>query len=109
MLLPEDFDNETQARIFAVLKEHAGENMSALFADERARPLMNALMALDARAERIRRDGLYPSKASFRELWLQLVILSRRRSQRETDDYDEKESLRAEITSLERALRVPTS
>ncbi len=109
MLLPEDFGDEDQARVFAVLKEHAGANMSAVFSDERARPLMDLLMLLDAEAARIRRDDLYPSKASIRELWLRLVILSRRRSQREVDDYDEKESLGREIRSLEGALRAVSS
>jgi len=109
MLLPEDFGDEDQARVFAVLKEHAGANMSAVFSDERARPLMDLLMLLDAEAARIRRDDLYPSRASIRELWLRLVILSRRRSQREVDDYDEKESLGREIRSLEGALRAVSS
>ncbi len=109
MLLPEDFGDEAQARIFAIIKEHAGTNMGAVFTDERARPLMDALMALDAEAQRISRDGLYSSKASIRELWLRLVILSRRRSQQETEDYDEKEALREEIGTLEGALRVSSS
>ena len=74
--------------------------MSAVFSDERSRPLMDVLMALDAQAEKIRQDGLYASKTSIRELWLRLVILSRRRSQRETEDFDEKEVLRADIRSL---------
>jgi hypothetical protein len=104
MLLPEDFGDEDQARVFAVLKEHAGANMSAVFSDERARPLMDLLMVLDAEAARIRRHGLYPTMASIHELWLTLVILSRRRTQRETDDYDAKETLRKEIGSLEEAL-----
>ena len=105
MLLPEDFGDEAQARVFALLKDHAGENLAGVFSDERARPFMDTLMALDEAAGRMRRDGLYSSETSVRELWLRLVILSRRRSQRETDDYDEKESLQAEIRSLERALR----
>lgn len=109
MLLPEDFGDEDQARAFAVLKEHAGANMSAVFSDERARPLMDLLMVIDAEATRIRRDDLYPSKSSIRELWLRLVILSRRRSQREVEDYDEKESLGREIRSLEGALRAVSS
>jgi DNA primase len=104
MLLPEDFGDEDQARVFAVLKEHAGANMSAVFSDERARPLMDLLMVLDAEAARIRRHGLYPTTASIHELWLTLVILSRRHTQRETDDYDAKETLRKEIGSLEEAL-----
>ena len=109
MLLPEDFGDEDQARVFAVLKEYAGANMSAVFSDDRARPLMDLLMVIDAEATRIRRDDLYPSKSSIRELWLRLVILSRRRSQREVDDYDEKETLGREIRSLERALRAVSS
>jgi DNA primase len=104
MLLPEDFGDEDQARVFAVLKEHAGANMSAVFSDGRARPLMDLLMVLDAEAARIRRHGLYPTTASIHELWLTLVILSRRHTQRETDDYDAKETLRKEIGSLEEAL-----
>lgn len=109
MLLPEDFGDEGQARVFALLKEHAGGDTGAVFSDERARPLMDLLMALDAEAARIRRDNLYSSKASIRELWLRLVILSRRRTQRETDDYDAKETLRKEIASLQEARRSTAS
>ena len=101
MLLPEDFGDEGQARLFALLKERAGGDMNAVFTDERARPLIDLLMVLDAEAARIRRDNLYPSTASIRELWLRLVIRSRRRTQRETDDYDAKETLRREIGALE--------
>jgi DNA primase len=109
ILLPEDFGDESQARVFALLKERAGGEMSAVFSDERARPLMDLLMVLDAEASRIRRDNLYLSRASIRELWLRLVILSRRRTQRETEDFDAKETLRREINSLEEARRSTAS
>ena len=37
--------------------------------------------------------------------WLRLGILSRERNKREKTDYDEKETLQAEIQALKEALR----
>ena len=95
-----DFGDETYARIFVLLREHAGENLNAVLSDERARPLMDGISALASEGER-----LYASKASVREAWLRLGILSRQRSKRETPDYDEKETLQAQIQALNEALR----
>jgi DNA primase len=100
MLRAEDFGDETHARIFALLREHAGENLGAILSDERARPLMDRISALASEGER-----LYASEASVRESWLRLGILSRQRSKRETPDYDEKDALQAEIQTLKAALR----
>jgi DNA primase len=96
----EDFSDETQVRLFSLLREHAGEDLDAVLADARARPLMDRIGALASQGER-----LYPSESSVREAWLRLAILSRERSKRETQDYDRKELLQAEIQSLKRALR----
>jgi DNA primase len=99
-LRTEDFRDETHARIFTLLKEHAGEDLDAVLSDERARPLMDQIGALASEGER-----LFPSESSTREAWLRLGILSRERSKRETPDYDQKELLQSEIQQLKQALR----
>jgi hypothetical protein len=100
-----DFDTESQCSIFGLLREHPGENLESILADERARALMDQLVALGAEAEEIRRNGLYSSVASVREAFLRLGILSRQRSKNETTDYDEKDELQKEIRVLTDALR----
>jgi DNA primase len=99
-LRDEDFRDETQARIFALLREHAAADLDAVLLDERARPLMDRIGALASQGEK-----LFPSEGSVREAWLRVAILSRERSKRETPDYDLKERLQAEIQSLKQALR----
>jgi DNA primase len=99
-LRTEDFRDETQARIFTLLREHAGRDLDALLSDERARPLMDQIGALASQGER-----LYPSETSVREAWLRLAILSREQIKRETSDYDEKDILQSEIQHLKQALR----
>jgi DNA primase len=99
-LRTEDFRDETQARIFTLLREHAGRDLDAVLSDERARPLMDQIGALASQGER-----LYPSETSVREAWLRLAILSREQIKRETSDYDEKDVLQSEIQHLKQALR----
>jgi DNA primase len=99
-LRTEDFRDETQARIFTLLREHAGRDLDTVLSDERARPLMDQIGALASQGER-----LYPSKISVREAWLRLAILSREQSKRETPDYDKKDALQSEIQHLKQALR----
>ena len=98
-LRTEDFGDETDARIFALLRERAGEGLETVLSDDRARPLMDRIGSLVSEGER-----LYASEASVREAWLRLGILRRQRSKRETPDYDEKEALQAEIQTLKEAL-----
>jgi DNA primase len=99
-LREEDFRDDTHARIFTLLREHAGEDLDGVLSDERARPLMDQIGALASQG-----DKLYPSENSVREAWLRLAILSREQSKRETPDYDEKDVLQAEIQHLRQALR----
>ena len=99
-LRKEDFRDDTHARIFTLLREHAGEDLDAVLSDERARPLMDRIGALASQG-----DKLYPSASSVREAWLRLAILSREQSKRETPDYDEKDALQVEIQRLKQALR----
>ncbi len=99
-LRTEDFRDETHARIFTLLREHAGRDLDAVLSDERARPLMDRIGALASQGER-----LYPSETSAREAWLRLAILSRELSKRETQDYDRKDVLQSEIQHLKQALR----
>lgn len=105
VLRAEDFSDETQARIFSLLLEHAGNGFDTIFSTDRARPLMDQLGALSSRAEEIRQDHLYPSEASVQEAWLRLGILSRQRKKRDTRDYDEKERFQSEMQALREALR----
>ena len=104
MLCDEDFRNDTQARIFTLLREHAGGDLDAVLVDERARPLMDRIGALASQGER-----LFPSEGSVREAWLRLAILSREHSKRETPDYDRKEQLQMEIQHFKHALRSVSS
>ena len=99
-LRKEDFRGDAHARIFTLLREHAGQDLDGVLSDERARPLMDQIGALASKGER-----LYPSKSSVREAWLRLAILSREKSKRETPDYDEKDALQSEIQRLKLALR----
>jgi DNA primase len=96
----EDFRDETHAKIFALLRDHAGRDLDAVLSDQRARPLMDQIGALATQGER-----LYPSQTSVREAWLRLAILSREQSKRETPDYDLKDALQSEIQHLKQALR----
>ena len=105
MLRAEDFGDETHARIFALLQEHAGEDLGTILSDERARDLMDRLVALGAAAEEMRRKDLYSSEASVRMTWLRLGILSREISKRQTNDLDGKEALQHDIQTLREALR----
>jgi hypothetical protein len=100
----EDFGDEEQASLFSLLSEHAGEDLDAVLADERARPLMDQIGALASQGER-----LYPSESSAREAWLRLAILSREQRKRQTPDYDRKETLQSEIQLLKQALRSVSS
>ncbi len=99
-LRTEDFRDDTHARIFTLLREHAGRDLDAVLSDERARPLMDQIGALASQGER-----LYPSETSVRAAWLRLAILSREHSKRETQDYDRKDVLQSEIQHLKQALR----
>jgi DNA primase len=92
-----DFIDETHARIFALLVEHA-EDPGAVLSDERARPLMDEISALRAAGEK-----LYPSEASLRTAWFRLAVLSREKAKLLTDDFDEKFRLHAEIKRLNAA------
>jgi hypothetical protein len=98
VLEPGDFGDETQARIFALLAEHAGEDLGAVLSDERARPLLDEISALRAMEKR-----LYPSEDSLRAAWFRLAALSRERAKFLTDDFDEKSRLHKEMKRLSAA------
>ncbi len=75
VLRPADFWSDGQLAVFELLLDHAGKPFDELAADERARPFMNQIGGLAARAEQIRREGLYPSERAVREAFLRLVVL----------------------------------
>jgi DNA primase len=93
-----DFGDEAHARIFALLAEHAGEDLEAVLSDERARPLLDEISALRASEEKV-----YPSEVSLRAAWFRLAALSRERAKLLTDDFDEKYRLHAEFKRLNKA------
>ncbi len=97
MLVNGDFADDTHARIFALLAEYV-EDPCAILSDERARPLMDEISALQAVGER-----LYPSEASLRAAWFRFAALSREKAKLLTDDFDEKFRLHAEIKRLNAA------
>ena len=98
VLEPGDFGDEAHARVFALLLEHAGEDLGAVLSDERARSLLDEISALQAAGEK-----LYPSETSLRAAWLRVGALSRERAKALTDDLDEKFRLHGEIKRLNRA------
>ena len=94
------------AKIFPLLRDHAGRDLDAVLADQRARPLMDQIGALGCPGGETLPLLL---RTSVREAWLRLGILSREHSKRETPDYDEKESSASGDPSSQRgsALRQP--
>jgi len=98
VLKAEDFGDERQARIFALLAEQAGKDPGAVLSDERARPLLDEISALQAMGER-----LYPSEDTLRAAWFRLAALSREKTKTATDDFDQKYRLHAEIKDLNAA------
>ena len=98
MLGTGDFGDEAQAQIFSLIAEHAGENSEKILFDEHARPLLDEISALRAAGER-----LYPSTDTLRAAWFRLAALSRERAKLETDDFDEKLRLHAEMKRLSKA------
>ncbi len=99
VLQPADFGDDTQKRVYTLLLEHVGEPPNAFLSDERARPLLDEISALQAAGETLPE----PSEASLRAAWLRLGALSRERAKARTDDFDEKFRLHAETRRLERA------
>ncbi len=98
VLETKDFGDEEHARIFALLSEHAGEDLRSALSDERARPLLNEISALQAAGER-----LYPSAASLRAAWFRLAALSREKAKLLTEDFDKKYRLHLQIKHLNEA------
>ncbi|MDQ4002320.1 MAG: DNA primase [Actinomycetota bacterium] len=98
MLGKEDFGEDAHARIFALLAEHAGEDPRTVLSDERARPLLDEISALQVAGEK-----LYPSSASLRAAWFRLAALSREKAKLLTDDFDEKYRLHVESKHLNEA------
>jgi DNA primase len=84
MLEAGDFGDETHASIFALLAEHAGEDSGLILSDERARPLLDEISALQALGER-----LYPSPTSLRAACLRLRLLNRERAKQALKDRED--------------------
>jgi DNA primase len=93
-----DFADDAHASVFALLREHAGEDLGAVFSAERARSLLDEIGALQAAGEK-----LYPSDTSLRAAWLRVGALSRERAKTLAEDMDEKFRLHEEIKRLNRA------
>ena len=91
-----DFVDEAHAKIFSLLAEYP--DLGLVLSDERARPLLDEISALQAVGER-----LYPSAASLHAAWFRLAALSRAKAKTLTDDLDEKYRLHEQIKNLNAA------
>jgi DNA primase len=92
MLEAGDFGDETHASIFTLLAEHAGEDSGLIISDERARPLLDEISALQALGER-----LYPSATSLHAACLRLRLLNRelaKQALKEREDLDDESWVR---------------
>jgi DNA primase len=98
MLRTGDFDTEAQKQIFALLSEHAGEDLEAVLSDERARPLLDEIYTLQATGEK-----RYPSLDTLRAAWFRLAALSREKAKLWIEDLDEKYRLHVQIKHLNEA------
>ncbi len=98
MLRTGDFDTEAQKQIFVLLSEHAGEDLEAVLSDERARPLLDEIYALQAVGEK-----RYPSLDTLRAAWFRLAALSREKAKLSIEDFDEKYRLHVQIKHLNEA------
>jgi DNA primase len=76
-LQAEDFGNEMQAHLFSILVQHSGDDISAVFSDQRVRSLMDQVGALASEGER-----LFSSPNSFKAAWLRLAVLSHEKALR---------------------------
>jgi len=112
VLQAQDFGNDSQAGVFSLLQEHAGEGVDAILADEQSQPyldLISALISEGARdvitTDRNRRgEKIVPSRADAAQAWIGLKLLSCERAKRDTEDLDEKERIRNQVQTLKQAL-----
>ncbi len=100
-LRAEDFREEAQARIFALLREHAGRDLDAVLSDERARPLMDQIGALAAK----RREALPVRGLHSGGLAAARDPEPRARQARDVPTTTVRRTLQSEIQALKEALR----
>jgi DNA primase len=113
MLDTGDFGSEVYARIFLILREHAGKGFDHILTDERARPYLDSISELYAEGAKNvfsteRRRGekskeIPPSRAEAVDAWLSLKILALKQASLQTSDLDTKERLASEIKLLKSA------
>jgi DNA primase len=112
VLQADDFGDESQAGVFSLLQEHAGENVDAILADERAQSHLDLISALVSEGTRDvittdrnrRGEKIVPSRADAAQAWIGLKLLSCERAKRDTEDLDEKERIRDRMQTLKEAL-----
>ena len=112
VLNAKDFSDDSQAGVFSLLQEHAGESVDAILADERAQPYLDLISALISEGtrdvittDRTRRgEKIVPSRADAAQAWIGLKLLSCERAKRNTEDLDEKERIRGRVQTLKQAL-----
>lgn len=92
---------ESQAALYLLLSEHAGEDLDSTLSDERLREYLGAISSLVHRGED---EGSVYSGQEIREVFLRLLALSRQRDHRRAEDPDSRESLYREKTLLSREL-----
>ena len=112
VLKAEDFGDDSQAGVFSLLQEHAGESVDAILADEQAQPYLDLISTLISEGTRDvittdrnrRGEKVVPSRADAAQAWIGLKLLSCERAKRNTDDLDEKERIRDRVQTLKQAL-----
>jgi DNA primase len=108
----QDFGDESQAGVFSLLQEHAGESVDAILADAQAQPYLDLISALISEGDRDviatdrnrKGEKILPSRADAAQAWIGLKLLSFERAKRHTEDLDEKERIRARVQTLKQAL-----
>jgi DNA primase len=112
VLTAEDFGDDSQAGVFSLLQEYAGESVDAILADERAQSHLDLISALVSEGTRDvittdrnrRGEKIVPSRADAAQAWIGLKLLSCERAKRNTEDLDEKERIRDRVQTLKQAL-----
>ena len=113
VLKADDFGDDSQAGVFSLLQEHAGESVDAILADEQAQPYLDLISALISEGTRDvittdrnrRGEKVVPSRADAAQAWIGLKLLSCERDKRNTEDLDEKERIRDRVQTLKQALQ----
>ena len=112
VLEAQDFGDDSQAGVFSLVQEHAGEGVDAILADEQAQPYLDLISALASEGTRDvitadrRGEKIVPSRTDAAHAWIGLKLWSCEQAKRTSKDLDEKERIHGRVQALKEALRV---